>query len=292
MAPGRDCATASGSTGWTTNSAANHGTVSRLSRAYPVATAALSPVTRAAYRVPDQSAVPSRFTDQAAYPSRTTSSRPTAANVSAVPRRPRHFATSGTARASAVNPARISARPATPTAAQATAVKTTAAVPSSRPPRTNSSHWIVRVEVSGRPGVPTGGGPNPAGGTDPPDPTTPPGRTGTTGRAAGTTGWPAGRTAGGTGRPAGAGTRTAAPTGTGAGISRRIRAASSARWRCAASRRAPSPWYASRARSTSRPSETISRSSRTTSAAGGYGPNPQPTHPRVSSAGAPQRGQG
>ncbi|WP_432900264.1 hypothetical protein ACQP1S_26305 [Micromonospora matsumotoense] len=33
VAPGRDSAAASGSTGWTTSSAANHGTVSRLSRA-------------------------------------------------------------------------------------------------------------------------------------------------------------------------------------------------------------------------------------------------------------------
>ncbi|WP_376787190.1 hypothetical protein [Micromonospora halotolerans] len=144
---------------------------------------------------------------------------------------------------------RISARPATPNAAQATAVKTTAAAPSSSPPRTKSRLCTARVEVSA-----------------------PPGRAGT---AAG-----CGRTAGATG------------TGRGAGISRRIRAARSARRCRAVDSRPDSSWYAERAASTRGASSAISWSSRTTSAAGGYGGRPQPGQPEARSAGAPQPGQG
>ncbi|GGR86123.1 hypothetical protein GCM10010169_33050 [Micromonospora fulviviridis] len=147
---------------------------------------------------------------------------------------------------------RISARPATPNAAQATAVKTTAAVPSSSPPRTKSRLCTARVEVSA-----------------------PPGRTGA-----------------GAGCGRAGGTVAAGATGRGAGISRRMRAASSARRCRAVDSRPASSWYATRASSTRGVSPAISRSSRTTSAAGGYGGRPQPGQPEARSAGAPQPGQG
>ena len=68
----------------------------------------------------------------------------------AVARSPRRRASSGTARATRVTLARITARPPLPKVAQATAVKTMAAVASSRPPSANRMFCAVRVEVSGR----------------------------------------------------------------------------------------------------------------------------------------------
>ncbi|WP_376787191.1 hypothetical protein [Micromonospora halotolerans] len=65
-ADGSAAAAARGSTGWAVSSAANHGTVNRLRRAYPAATAAPIPPTSAAYRLPGQPATPNRSTDQAA----------------------------------------------------------------------------------------------------------------------------------------------------------------------------------------------------------------------------------
>ncbi|MEW2445647.1 hypothetical protein [Micromonospora marina] len=232
-AVGRNAAAASGSTGCASSHAANQGAVRRLTRPYPAATAAPIAVTSAAYRLPGRPVTPARSTDQAAYPSRTTRSSATEASVSAVPRRPRARATSGATRASAVTASRISARPATPNVAHATAVNTTAAVPSSSPPRTNSRPWTARVEASAPPGRTAG-----VGGAG-------------TGRA-------------GIGAGSGAG-----PAARGAGISWRIRAASAARRCRAVTRRPDRSWYASRAASTRGTSSVISRSSRTTSAAGG-----------------------
>lgn len=153
-----------------------------------------------------------------------------------------------------MNAARISARPPTPTAAQATAVNTTAAVPSSSPPRTKSTPWTVRVEVSAAPGAESAATPAAVGGTGP---------TRTAGRAT---------------------TEVANPA--------RTTAASSARRRDVADRRPANSVYVRRARSTSGSSWVISLLSRHTSAAIGSGARRQPVQPVLRSAGAAQAGQG
>src|SRR5439155_6916286 len=148
--PNPAVAASSGSTGWATTRAAYRGPVSPVSLPYPAAVAAVTAHTPAAYtagRVP--CARPARFTDQAAYPSSSTSSSPSAANVSAVPVSRRIDASGPTASVSTVTAARIAARPITPKLAHATAVNTTAALPSNSPPRTNSTFCTVRADVSG-----------------------------------------------------------------------------------------------------------------------------------------------
>ncbi|MDW5330486.1 hypothetical protein [Plantactinospora sp. KLBMP9567] len=169
---------------------------------------------------------------------------------------PRRWASSGAARASPVSVPRISARPPTPTVAQATTVKTIAAVPTSSPPRMKSTFCTVRVEASGRTGAGAGGAAGPEAAT-----------------AAGAPGAPA------------AGTRAdaAAARTCSASTSRRRRSCHSAASRLR---------YACRARSTRPPSAAISAPSRITSAAVGSGARPQPGHPVARSAPAPQTGQG
>ena len=155
-----------------------------------------------------------------------------------------------------MNATRINARPATPTAAQATAVNTTAAVPSRSPPRTKSRPWTVRVEVSAAPGRESAAtpGPGPMDGAGP--------------------------------------TRAAGRATTEAANPARTTAASSARRRDTVDSRPASSVYARRARSTCGSSSATSRLSRTTSAAIGSGARRQPEQPALRSAGAPQAGQG
>ncbi|WP_433217833.1 hypothetical protein ACQP00_10760 [Dactylosporangium sp. CS-047395] len=153
----------SGSTGWIAITAASRGARSPVSAAYPPAMAAVTANVIPAYVVGMVArARPARLTYQAAYPSSTTSSRPRAANVSAVARRPRRMTSGGTARVSSVTTARMVARPSTPKLAHATAVNTIAAAPSSSPPSTNSTFCTVRVDASERP---TGTAPVPPGST-------------------------------------------------------------------------------------------------------------------------------
>src|SRR5262249_40165350 len=125
-------ARSNGSTGWASATAAYPGPVSPVTRRYPTASALASAHTTAVYRVGVPADVmPKRLAVQAAPPSRSTSSSPSAANVSAVPVSRRSSASGGTARVRTVTTARTTARPVTPKLAQATAVNTMAALPSS-----------------------------------------------------------------------------------------------------------------------------------------------------------------
>src|SRR5205823_9302205 len=140
----------SGATGWAATRAAYRGADSPVRRAYPAATTVVAAHTSAAYPLGRTAcATPARLTYQAAYPSSPTSSRPSAAAVSAVPVSPRRPASGPAARTRAVTAARMAARPVTPTVAHATAVNTTAAHASSSPPSTYSTFCTVRVDVSG-----------------------------------------------------------------------------------------------------------------------------------------------
>src|SRR5262245_37619066 len=87
--------------------------------------------------------------------------------------------------ASAVTAARMTARPVTPYRDHATAVNTMAAVPSRRPPSTNSTFCTVRVDASvrGRGAMSTGApvAPGPAGPAGPAGPLGPAGPAGPAG---------------------------------------------------------------------------------------------------------------
>ena len=247
--------TSNGRMGWAATRAAKRGPVSPVWRWYPAATAVVTAATAPAYPYGEWAATPNRSTYQAAYPSSTTSSRPTAANVSAVAVSPRRRTSSGTARARAVNPASSTARPPTPNCDQATAVNTIAATASSRPPSRKRAFCTSRVDASrvrrgGRVSGGTGGG--------------------TTGSGGGKGGV--------IGGPAATRCRTAA--------------AASFRWfhaRASSRSSAAIPCWAAVIRTFRL---AISASARITAIAYGSGPRPQPGQPVFSSAVLLQYGQG
>src|SRR6266511_2244476 len=244
--------------GTPTSSAASPGPTSPVTRPYPNAVAAVSAHSSAAYRRGGSaSATPNRLTYHAAYPSSRTSSSPSAANVSAVPASRRSSATGGTASTSTVTTPRIAARPTTPKLAHATAVKTTAALPRSSPPRTNSTFCTAFVDASGR--------------------------------AAGTGASATGASATGRGSGGAAPTRAAHRS---AAVRATTRRARPFRWDTVAFNRPVRSANASRAASTSARSPAMTRSSATTSAASGSGGRPHAVQPVRRSAAARQAGHG